>query len=143
MNASSDLANTEQLLLSTDAINAQLNSLAQSPPTLQDQTQPQANKFSCQYCGKVFAYQSSLYVHVRLHTGVRPFVCEYCQKSFTSQGNLIVHLRSHTGERPFVCNCGKAYAQKVGLKIHQEQCQTYLHRRGSVVTIGYVYNLGF
>lgn len=31
--------------------------------------------------------------------------------------------------------CGKSYAQKVGLKIHQEQCQV-VSRRGSVMTVG-------
>lgn len=33
----------------------------------------------------------------------------------------------HTGERPYKCpSCDKSYAQKVGLKIHLEQCQQYL-----------------
>uniref|UniRef100_A0A1I7YYD3 Zinc finger protein n=1 Tax=Steinernema glaseri TaxID=37863 RepID=A0A1I7YYD3_9BILA len=71
--------------------------------------------FVCKFCGKRYAYASSLYVHTRLHTGERPFRCGYCDKSFTNQGNMQVHERVHTGEKP--------YAQKVGLKIHMEQCQ--------------------
>ncbi|KAK0398783.1 hypothetical protein QR680_002755 [Steinernema hermaphroditum] len=80
--------------------------------------------FVCKFCGKRYAYASSLYVHTRLHTGERPFRCGYCDKSFTNQGNMQVHERVHTGEKPFKCNtCDRRYAQKVGLKIHMEQCQ--------------------
>uniref|UniRef100_A0A1I8BCD5 C2H2-type domain-containing protein n=1 Tax=Meloidogyne hapla TaxID=6305 RepID=A0A1I8BCD5_MELHA len=84
--------------------------------------------FVCKFCGKHYAYASSLYVHTRLHTGERPFRCNYCDKAFTNQGNMQVHLRVHTGERPFKCDgCGKSYAQNIGLKIHQEQCQPWLN----------------
>jgi len=30
-------------------------------------------EFVCKFCGKRYAYASSLYVHTRLHTGERPF----------------------------------------------------------------------
>ncbi|KAK5965551.1 hypothetical protein GCK32_015388 [Trichostrongylus colubriformis] len=39
-----------------------------------------------------------------------------------------VHQRVHTGEKPA---CGKSYAQKVGLKIHLEQCEPYQAGRQS------------
>lgn len=97
-----------------------------------------SNEFVCKFCGKRYAYASSLYVHTRLHTGERPFKCNYCDKSFTNQGNMQVHKRVHTGEKPYVClSCGKSYAQKVGLKIHQEQCKNYsssINRRASLLT---------
>lgn len=31
------------------------------------------SEFVCKFCGKRYAYASSLYVHTRLHTGERPF----------------------------------------------------------------------
>uniref|UniRef100_A0AC35FDS3 C2H2-type domain-containing protein n=1 Tax=Panagrolaimus sp. PS1159 TaxID=55785 RepID=A0AC35FDS3_9BILA len=94
------------------------------------------NDYVCKFCGKRYAYASSLYVHTRLHTGERPFRCNFCDKKFTNQGNMQVHLRVHTGEKPYKCEaCSKCYAQKVGLKIHQEQCQLYMqNRRDSVLT---------
>lgn len=57
------------------------------------------------------------------------FSCQYCAKTFTNQGNMQVHQRVHTGERPYSCiGCGKCYAQKIGLKIHMDQCQAFLER---------------
>lgn len=85
------------------------------------------SEYVCKFCGKRYAYASSLYVHTRLHTGERPFRCSFCDKAFTNQGNMQVHQRVHTGEKPYKCTaCDKSYAQKVGLKIHLEQCQLYL-----------------
>lgn len=96
-----------------------------SPETVQNK---KATEYVCKYCGKRYAYASSLYVHTRLHTGERPFRCSFCDKTFTNQGNMQVHQRVHTGEKPYKCNaCEKSYAQKVGLKIHLEQCQKYLN----------------
>ncbi|MCP9266351.1 Zinc finger protein [Dirofilaria immitis] len=96
-----------------------------SPETVQNK---KPTEYVCKYCGKRYAYASSLYVHTRLHTGERPFRCSFCDKTFTNQGNMQVHQRVHTGEKPYKCNaCEKSYAQKVGLKIHLEQCQKYLN----------------
>ncbi|KAK6025826.1 zinc finger, C2H2 type, partial [Ostertagia ostertagi] len=100
-----------------------------APPT--DKKTASAD-YVCKFCGKRYAYASSLYVHTRLHTGERPFRCQFCDKCFTNQGNMQVHQRVHTGEKPYSCTaCGKSYAQKVGLKIHLEQCEPYQAGRQS------------
>lgn len=41
-----------------------------SPETTQNK---KPTEYVCKYCGKRYAYASSLYVHTRLHTGERPF----------------------------------------------------------------------
>lgn len=38
-----------------------------------DNTTNKQSEFVCKFCGKRYAYASSLYVHTRLHTGERPF----------------------------------------------------------------------
>lgn len=37
------------------------------------QSNSSGSEFVCKFCGKRYAYASSLYVHTRLHTGERPF----------------------------------------------------------------------
>ncbi|KAI6187086.1 Zinc finger, C2H2 type family protein [Aphelenchoides besseyi] len=109
----------------------------ENEPSNESAGQSKAHEFRCKDCNKCYAYASSLYVHQRLHSGERPFSCSYCEKTFTNQGNMQAHERVHTGIKPHRCEaCGKSYAQKVGLKIHLEQCPSYLHRRGSVMTVG-------
>ncbi|XP_037078726.1 B-cell lymphoma/leukemia 11B-like [Pollicipes pollicipes] len=58
----------------------------------------------------------------------RPRACEYCHKVFRFQSNLIVHRRIHTGEKPYKCHiCNHACTQSSKLKRHMK---THLHDLG-------------
>ncbi|XP_077065980.1 zinc finger protein 574 isoform X2 [Siphateles boraxobius] len=76
-------------------------------------------RFTCEFCGKEFAYASTFTVHMRTHTNERPFECTHCGKRFRQLPHLQDHERIHSGERPFTCwVCGKSFSVAARLTEH-------------------------
>jgi len=73
----------------------------------------------CDTCGKGFACNKYLQIHIRTHTGERPYVCHVCGKSFFASSNLATHKRIHTGQKPYKCTlCVQRFLYKDGLQRH-------------------------
>uniref|UniRef100_A0A3Q3RZF0 C2H2-type domain-containing protein n=1 Tax=Mastacembelus armatus TaxID=205130 RepID=A0A3Q3RZF0_9TELE len=74
---------------------------------------------TCEYCGKVFKYVSTLNCHIKTHT--LPFRCGTCEKKYSSRESLDVHRRIHTGEMPYLCLlCGRGFISSSSHKMHAD-----------------------
>lgn len=50
-------------------------------------------KYVCSDCGKSLSSKTTLALHQRTHTGLRPFECPDCQAKFTQNSALKMHRR--------------------------------------------------
>ena len=91
---------------------------------MHEMTHMSVKPFMCDTCGRSFARSGDLKRHEITHTGVKPFTCDTCGKSFSVSGDLTVHERIHTGVKPFTCDtCGKSFSQSGHLKKHEMRHQ--------------------
>ena len=94
--------------------------------------------YSCNLCGKTFAFQQSFHKHMLYHTDEKPYTCTWkdCGKAFKELSTLQNHERIHSGERPFVCEtCNKSFRQRVSYLVHRRwalptcRCQKILNSK--------------
>uniref|UniRef100_A0ABM5FFS8 Uncharacterized protein isoform X2 n=1 Tax=Pogona vitticeps TaxID=103695 RepID=A0ABM5FFS8_9SAUR len=107
-----------------------------------------AEKYHCQKCEKILAWNSVLQVHQSVHTeeelcdcheykndnfivstfdeyqiahtGEKLYKCQECGKSFNYISALLTHQRVHTGEKPYKCHeCEKCFCDSSTLLKHQ------------------------
>lgn len=76
-------------------------------------------QYTCEICGKVFAYKGIWQRHMDVHTGVKRYECKFCGKKFANSYSLQTHERIHLDDKRHVCTvCKAAFVQKCSLKNH-------------------------
>lgn len=82
----------------------------------------EARGFECVHCNKPCASRGGLEGHIRaVHTKEMTHFCEVCGKGFASNGHLQVHLKSHEAKATEPCDiCGKHFfhMQKHKMRAH-------------------------
>ncbi|XP_073832618.1 uncharacterized protein [Musca autumnalis] len=80
---------------------------------------PDAEKYSCDVCGKKFILEERLTRHMSSHKDLN---CNICGKEFTSEPTLKEHMNIHSGACPYLCSeCGKAFKFASSLRKHIER----------------------
>ncbi|ULT98065.1 hypothetical protein L3Y34_005715 [Caenorhabditis briggsae] len=114
---------------------------------LQPAAPEQTGSYECTLCHKKYPYASSLYIHMRKHSGdSKPgFSCEGCGKPYNQKTSLSIHqdqcdafknwlkldkMRIESAENvtsfPHNCEgCGTSCVQPISLRIHLDQCEAY------------------
>ncbi|XP_055309687.1 zinc finger protein 157-like [Sitodiplosis mosellana] len=84
-------------------------------------------QFEYDFCGYHTVVKSSLTVHMRTHSGVKPFECSICFKSFAINSALRSHSMTHINGPPNECSkCGRRFATPEDKQTHETRCQRSL-----------------
>lgn len=77
----------------------------------------------CPVCGKTFHYKGGLFYHMKQHTNERKYKCEFCDKNFYTLFAKQRHVRTHTGVRPYACN----FCEKKFFSLGERKRHEYIH----------------
>ncbi|KAF7260415.1 hypothetical protein EG68_02435 [Paragonimus skrjabini miyazakii] len=104
--------------LAEDGLKGQLR------PAHKTDLEDSAEGYSCEFCGKMFAYQYYRDKHLKytrcVDQGNRKFPCKLCSRSFEKRDRLRIHvLHVHEKHRPHKCHlCDKSFSQSSSLNKH-------------------------
>ncbi|CAH8569334.1 unnamed protein product [Schistosoma rodhaini] len=96
----------------------------QLEPAHMIETSPAHEGYTCDRCGKMFAYQYYRDKHLKytrcMDQGDRKYPCKLCSRSFEKRDRLRIHvLHVHEKHRPHKCHlCGKNFSQSSSLNKH-------------------------
>ncbi|XP_018644813.1 zinc finger protein, putative, partial [Schistosoma mansoni] len=96
----------------------------QLEPAHMIETSPAREGYTCDRCGKMFAYQYYRDKHLKytrcMDQGDRKYPCKLCSRSFEKRDRLRIHvLHVHEKHRPHKCHlCGKNFSQSSSLNKH-------------------------
>lgn len=80
---------------------------------------PNAKRFQCKYCDKVFNQNQQLTKHMNVHRRSKPFMCKYCRREILHYKDFVNHIKIHTGPRPLQCPiCKKTFLHSSRLSAH-------------------------
>lgn len=78
-------------------------------------------RFHCKDCNAGFYFLTDLKQHAIKHDPDRQeHKCSVCDKTYKRRAELREHIKAHTGQKWICEECGKEYAFKRGLKLHQK-----------------------
>ncbi|XP_031763706.2 zinc finger protein 341-like [Galleria mellonella] len=83
----------------------------------------ETHKKTCIHCGKIFASDKRLRLHLQIHRKLKPFQCNVCNSSFHMKKYLSVHMLKH-GDRQYTCSICRYMFKRPDLlqrhmKLHQ------------------------